>query len=210
LEQHSSSQAELTVVAYSEPTRHDVSGVLNPVGIYVVNRRALELVPARGFSDIKEHLVPRLYHSGARVLVHHTSGPIPRVLDGQSYLAVNAMAIECLVDGRAAPAGYVLKGETMVHADATVTPDAVLAGPILIGPGAQIRAGAVVIGPTSIGTDAVINEGALVSRSAVWRRSSVAAGTVLDSCILGDGALSTTDPPSSRWRVAPIRWQESA
>ena len=85
------------------------------------------------------------------------------------------------------PAGHVRRGEALIHAEASVAADAVLAGPVLIGQGAQIGPGAVVIGPTSIGCDAVINEGALVSRSAVWRRSTVEAGAALDLCIIGDG-----------------------
>jgi NDP-sugar pyrophosphorylase family protein len=192
LQHHLASRAEVTVVVYSEPTRHGTPGAVIPVGIYVVNRSALESVPARGFFDIKEHLVPRLYEAGARVMVYETRRPVPRVLNAQSYLAVNAMAIESLLTAEAAPSGFVRRGEAIVHAQAAVAPDAVLAGPVLIGQGAQIRSRAVVIGPTSIGCDAVIDEGALVSRSAVWRRSKVEAGASLDLCILGDGALMTT------------------
>ena len=193
LEQHFASRADVTVVVYSEPLRngHGPCAVI-PVGIYVVNRSAVESVSARGFVDIKEHLIPRLYEAGARVLVYETRRPVPRVLNAQTYLAVNAMAIESRVTEDVPPAGHVRRGEALIHAEARVASDAVLAGPVLIGQGAQICSGAVVIGPTSIGCDAVINEGALVSRSAVWRRARVAAGSTLDLCIVGDGAMIST------------------
>jgi mannose-1-phosphate guanylyltransferase len=189
LQHHEASHAEATVVVYREPTPRGNPGAIIPVGIYVVNRSALDTVPARGFVDIKEHLVPRLYARGARVHVFETRRPVPRVLNARTYLAVNAMAVESLATGDGAPAGHVRRGEALIHAEASVAADAVLAGPVLIGQGAQIGSGAVVIGPTSIGCDAVINEGALVSRSAVWRRSMVEAGAALDLCIIGDGAL---------------------
>jgi mannose-1-phosphate guanylyltransferase/phosphomannomutase len=198
---HRASRAEVTMVAYPEPTRPGTPGALIPVGIYVVNQSALESVPARGFADIKEHLVPRLYQAGARVLVFETHGPVPRVLNAQSYLAVNAMAIESVVSSPIVPAGYLRRGDALVHAEATLAPDAVLAGPVLIGRGVQVRRGAVVIGPTSIGCDAVVNEGALVSRSAVWRRSRVASAASLDLCIVGDGAVITTRSAGQRANV---------
>jgi NDP-sugar pyrophosphorylase family protein len=194
LEHHWASRAEVTVVVHSEAPRngHGPCGAVIPVGIYIVNRGALESVSERGFVDIKEHLIPRLYEAGVRVLVYETRRPVPRVLNAQTYLAVNAMAIESRVTEEVPPAGHVRRGEALIHAEARVASDAVVAGPVLIGQGAQICSGAVVIGPTSIGCDAVIHEGALVSRSAVWRRARVAPGAALDLCIVGDGAMFST------------------
>ena len=158
-----------------------------------MNRSALDSIPPRGFFDIKEHLIPKLYRAGARVRAHEISEVVPRVLNAQTYLAVNAMAVESVVSGDAVPPGSYRRGEALIHYDASVAPDAVLAGPILIGQGARIHAGAVVIGPTSIGCDVVINDGALVSRSAAWRRSTIRAGATVDLCILGDGAVIQTN-----------------
>jgi mannose-1-phosphate guanylyltransferase/phosphomannomutase len=192
LDRHWTSRAEVTVVVYSEPPRHGTSGAVVPVGIYVVNRSALDSVAPHRFVDMKEHLLPKLYNSGARVLAYETRRPVPRVLNAETYLAVNAMAVESLVTEDVAPAGHVRCGEVLIHAEARIAPDAVVVGPVLIGQGAQIHSGAVVVGPTSIGCDAVIKERALVSRSAVWRRSTVEARATLDLCIVGDGARIAT------------------
>ena len=43
---------------------------LNPGGIYVFDRRALEHIPRDGFQDIKENLIPKLYRAGERVVTH--------------------------------------------------------------------------------------------------------------------------------------------
>jgi NDP-sugar pyrophosphorylase family protein len=116
------------------------------------------------------------------------------VLDAPTYLAVNGLAVEAVVAGAAVP-GYARRGEALIHADARIAADALLAGPVLIGQGAEIHAGAVVIGPTSIGCDVVIHAGALVSRSAVWRRSAIEAGASVDRCIVGDGTVIQTMAP---------------
>ena len=65
-----------------------------------MNRAALEYIPPRGFFDIKEHLIPNLYSSGARVLSYEITEVVPRVLNAQTYLAVNGMVIESIVVGR--------------------------------------------------------------------------------------------------------------
>jgi NDP-sugar pyrophosphorylase family protein len=189
LESHRSSGAEATVVVYSEPARGGTPGAVIPVGMYVVNRSALECIPTRGFFDIKEHLIPKLYRAKARVLTYQITHVVPRVLNAQTYLAVNAMVTESLVSGNAVPAGYYRRGEALIQVGATVAADATLIGPVIIGQGADIRSNVVVIGPTSIGCDVVINDGAVVSRSAVWRRSSIHAGATIDLCVIGDGAV---------------------
>jgi mannose-1-phosphate guanylyltransferase len=189
LERHWASTADATVVVYTQPGRLGTPAAVIPVGIYVLSRTALDHIPGRGFFDIKEHLVPSLYRSGARVLAYGITQAVPRVLNAHTYLAVNGMVTESLVSGSAVPAGYYRRGEGLIHLDTHVAADATLVGPMIIGQGAEIRSRAVVIGPSSIGCDVVINEGALVSRSAVWRRSVVEANATVDLCIVGDGAV---------------------
>jgi NDP-sugar pyrophosphorylase family protein len=182
-----------TIVVHSDAASRGTASARLPAGIYVVNLSALECIPQRGFFDIKEHLIPKLYRSGARVLSYEITEVVPRVLNAQTYLAVNAMVIESVVSRDGVPAGYYRRGEALIHGDARIADDAILAGPLLIGQGAEVHARAVVIGPTSIGCDVVVNDGALVSRSSVWRRSIVRAGATADLCILGDGAVMETN-----------------
>ena len=57
---HQASGAAATVVVHSESRGSGNPGLQVPAGIYIFERRALDAVPARGFFDIKEHLIPRL------------------------------------------------------------------------------------------------------------------------------------------------------
>src|SRR5579864_46037 len=86
---HEESGASATVVVSSEPGRNGTPAMQAPGGIYVFDRRALDVVPVSGFYDIKENLIPQLYRSGETVNAYSTVGGSPRVLDASTYLAVN-------------------------------------------------------------------------------------------------------------------------
>jgi len=198
LDAHAKAAATVTVVVHPEPARHGNPGLQVPSGIYVFDRSALDAIPAKVFFDIKENLLPALYRSGQRVIVHETTHASPRVLDASSYLAVNEWMVEQLVTGSNAIDGYLRTPSGLVHRDAIVADDAVLVGPLMIGPGARIMSGAVIVGPTSIGRDALIGPNVLVSRSAIWRRCSIGDRAVADRCIMSDDAV--VDPGTHAFR----------
>jgi mannose-1-phosphate guanylyltransferase len=186
---HHASGACVTVVVHSEARRNGNPVMRVPTGIYIFTRRAFEQVPTHGFCDIKETLIPQLYRAGERVVVYEAPGATPRVLDSSTYMAVNEWMIEQLVKSGEDQDGYVRSGSALVHRDAFVAHDAQLVGPVLIGPGARVLSGAVVVGPASIGRDATVASGGLVSRSAVWRRSTIGEGASADRCIVADDAV---------------------
>ncbi len=205
---HRASGAAATVVVHSESRGSGNPGLQVPAGIYVFERRALEAVPTRGFFDIKEHLIPRLRRSGEKVRTFSTRGAIPRVMSAQTYLAVCDFVVDHLVAADEVPDGYTRVGDSLVHHQAFVAHDAAVVGPVLIGPGAQIMSGATVIGPTSLGRDVTISSGALVSRSAVWRRSTIAERSVADRCILADDTVLEADQRAFRSVIAGNRSRE--
>jgi NDP-sugar pyrophosphorylase family protein len=189
LERHRTSGAAATVAVYSE---HRASGEhvpRIPVGVYVFESSALKSLPRRGFLDIKEHLLPMLVRNGEQVVTYEGSGMTLRVWNVQTYLAANEAVMAAMASSDEAPEGYQRRGDAWIHADARVADDVVLAGPILIAPGAMVRPKAVLIGPTSIGLDVKVGAGALVSRSAVWRRSNIRAGAMVDKALIADDSV---------------------
>ena len=202
---HRSSGAVVTVVVNGEPRRHGNPGLEVPTGIYVFERRAMDLVPARGFCDLKEKLIPQLYRAGHHVVTYRTPSAIPRVLSAATYLAVNEWMVERLIADGEEPDGYTLSGMSLLHSTACIAGDAVLLGPVLVGPGVRIRTGAVVVGPTSIGRDATIERGVLVSRSAVWRRSLIGERAAVDRSILADGSVVAPSERAFRTVKATVR-----
>jgi mannose-1-phosphate guanylyltransferase len=188
LASHRASGAALTVVVHPEPGGDGLAKRHVPAGIYVFERRALEHIPRRGFYDIKESLIPRLYRAGERTMAYPVLDWSPRVFDAQSYLALNGWMVERLCDGPL-PDGFVRVAGMLAHETARIAADVACVGPVLVGAGARVMPGATLVGPTSIGGASVVAEGALVSRSAVWGRCLVGEGAATDGCILADGCM---------------------
>src|SRR5204863_2177580 len=139
---HRTAGAAMTIAAArSSPATH-----LQPAGIYVFEPRALEYVPATGFQDLKEGLIPRLYRAGERVAVHECARPSRRVVNLETYLAANYRVVEqfCAADqmSRRSSAGYLSATDSAYVAD-----DALIVGHVIVGAGARIEGTATILGP---------------------------------------------------------------
>ena len=193
LEAHIRSQSALTIVADSGRNPSDSSEVKRPMGIYVFSRRALDRVPATGYQDIKEKLIPDLYREGERTTVFGVhSDSVLRVTDAASYLSVNGWAVQKMVQECSAPNGYRRIDDAWVHKSSEVDATASFVGPALVGPECSVGPSALVIGPTSIGPRCRIEQGAVVSRSALWGSCTVGPYAWLDCCILEENSIAAS------------------
>jgi NDP-sugar pyrophosphorylase family protein len=181
--------AATAVVHYA--TRSGINGdrVAAPAGIYVFDRKAFDLVSAFGFQDIKEHMLPALRRQGQRVMAHCSPEFSPRVLNAESYLAVNHWMIERMSSApdSVAPWRPVDKGSLIAaHPSATIHPTARIVGPAVIGPGVSVGPNAVIVGPTSLGSNTRIGANALVCRSVLWSGCQVGEHSFVDASVVGD------------------------
>ncbi len=183
LEGHRAAGAVLTVVVSA-----DATGRLYPSGVYVFDRRAFDFIPADGFQDIKERLIPRLYETGELVATHVARGGAPRVVNTDSYLALDQWAVERLARNPDVAPGFRVCGESVIHESAWVDPSARLLGPMLLSSGVMVHAGATLVGPVSIGPRTSVGKGAVVSRSVLWSGCVVGDGALVDRSMLADGA----------------------
>jgi NDP-sugar pyrophosphorylase family protein len=166
----------------------DATGRLCPSGVYVFDRRVFDHIPADGFQDIKERLIPRLYESSELVVTHVARSVAPRVVNTDTYLALDHWAVERAAANPDATRGYRACGEAAVHDSAWVDPSARLLGPVLLGPGVSVHADAMLVGPVSVGPGTSVGRGAVVSRSVVWSGCVIGEGALVDRCMLADGA----------------------
>jgi len=183
LEVHHAAAAVLTIVVGA-----DATGRLCPTGVYVFDRRAFDYIPTDGYQDIKERLLPRLYASGEFVATHVTGSVAPRVVNTDTYLALDAWAVERATCDRGLARGYRVCGEAVVHESARVDSNARLLGPMLLGPGAVVEAGATLVGPLSLGPKTTVGRRAVLSRSVLWSGCSIGDDALVDRCMLADGA----------------------
>jgi len=174
---HRASGAAVTAVVHREATP---AGGRTPGGVYVFDRRALDLVAQSGFQDIKEKLIPKLHHAGEKVMAYDAGGACPHVFDARTYLAVNHwMLLRLSADD----------ARSLVDPDARIEPGARLLGPVQVAAGARVESGATVVGPTSIGAGTVVARNALLACSTAWEDCLVGEGAVVHGCVLGDQAV---------------------
>jgi NDP-sugar pyrophosphorylase family protein len=191
---HRRSRAAATIVVEVERRRRPLGSELHgPGGVYVFDRRVLESVPGRGYHDIKQGLIERLYHAGERVLKYEVQGVAPRVLDCATYASVNRWLIGRTVEQPSFLADYVRVGASLIHPTAWVAPTARLFGPVIVGPGVRIEAHAVVVGSSSIGARSRIGAFASISRSLIWDDCIIGERAVVDASLLSDGAVAPAD-----------------
>ncbi|HET7696803.1 MAG TPA: NDP-sugar synthase [Vicinamibacterales bacterium] len=193
--EHQESRAALTVIVQPSNAARGTSLVptglygsgLVPTGLYIFSRRAFEYVPAAGYQDIKESLIPRLYAAGELVVTSEAESHCPRVLDARTYLAVSHRAIARSTQQLDPLGAPPLDGMPSIHPSAHVSPSALLVGPVLVGRGAEIHDDAVIVGPASIGAHSVVGRGALISRSVVWDHCTIGETAAVDRSVLASG-----------------------
>ena len=174
---HRDSGAAVTAVVHREASP---VGGRTPDGVYVFDRRALDLVAGSGFQDIKEKLIPRLHQAGEKVMAYDAGAACPHVFDARTYLAVNQwMLLRMSADHTS----------RLVDPEACIEPGARLLGPVQVAAGARVESGATVVGPTSIGAGTVIARNALLACSTAWEDCLVGEGAVVHGCVLGDQAV---------------------
>jgi hypothetical protein len=174
-----------------------VCGVDSPAGVSVFRRRALEMVAAVGYYDLKEQLLPSLHGSGLRVTTAAMGPRVHRIRDRDRYLA--AVATSLGAAGRGQPA-------QRRAADATVASSALLDGFCIIEPGVDVRGGAVVH-ESVILAGATIERNAVVSRSVIGPGTTVAAGHRAVRSVLSDAdaAAPTAVRVAPRHAAPPAR-----
>ena len=134
----------------------------DPAGVYGFRRSALKHVPAVGYFDLKEQLLPEMYTRNASVHAVRVTENVIRLRDREGYL----QAISWLV-------GSEDNGESR-HCSSvtTIAPSVRFVGTCLIDANAKLEDGAIV-------RDSVVLDGAVVGIGAVVNRSVIGSGAVI-------------------------------
>jgi mannose-1-phosphate guanylyltransferase len=165
-----------------KPAPEQLVGVdefLISAGIYVLERRVLDLIPAGRNVSIEREVWPRLVGDGlfgfaARDAYWMDIGTPERYLQGTADILTGTVhtAVTAELD-----AGHLALG-----AGARI--DGEVAGPAVVGAGAVVEAGARVVGPAVLGPGAVVGAGAGVERAVVLEGARIGARSTVTGSVL--------------------------
>ena len=151
--------------------------------VYILERKALDLIPAGVPYDFGKQLFPMLLREGYPVygyemrsywrdigsLSQYRSANLD-VLAGAALLNLNEQEVE--------------RG-LWVGEGVRVSPHAEIGRPVVLGSGCIIESGARVLENSVLGPGVVIEEGAAVRHSILWEGAEIQHGTVLERCVVG-------------------------
>jgi mannose-1-phosphate guanylyltransferase len=174
------------VLAFLEkPKPEEIDTNLINAGTYILEPRALALIPASGACSIERDIFPKLVGDG--LFAYASDADWKDIGTVTSYLAANMDMVRGLVAG----AGVVGGGSSdiVVDASATVGEDATIHSPVYIGPGCSVAAGATV-GPYTVLAEGVqLEAGARAVRSVVLERAVVEREAQIADSIVGEDAV---------------------
>jgi len=158
VEQHLAQGNALTVFCRLASAGRQVpghpDGLLKPIGLYCCDPVVMEAIPARGYRDLKEQLVPALQRAGHRVGSVVLRGHTREIADWEGYLHSISRK---LANSRLA--GYrQLTPDIWCGNDVTIADDARIVGPALLGHGSTVSEGALVVGPALLGDGSVVGK----------------------------------------------------
>lgn len=142
-----------------------------PAGVYAFSAETIGRIPAIGFHDIKEQLLPSLYQSGERIPCVRIVPEVLRLRDRDTYL-------KAVRESLASHSALIDQSP-----DAHVSASATLSGACIIGSGVRIEDGAL-IHDSVLMPGSRIGGGAVVARGIVGPDAHLHARSVVRSAVV--------------------------
>jgi len=184
IEAHYRGQCELTVVLNPAGENNRPNG--ESAGIYVCEPTILKYIPAGGYYDIKESLIPAMLQAGRNIYAARLSAPVGGFRNYSEYLC----AISYYLEGTCSKAFNlpVFKQDGLqtlwMSPDSQIDASAQIYGPVVIMEGACVSNGAIIFGPTIIGRNVEIGKNSLIVNSVLWANSQVGSDCEVERCVV--------------------------
>ncbi len=165
---------------------------LRSSGLYVLEPGVLDLLPERGYVDIKEQLVGMLRKQGAPVHAYIIPEPLRKLDDLGAYLDLNAELVRRMATepDLVPPGAWEIAPGVFAEHGTLIAPDASVTGPVLLGDHCDIAHGARLVGPLSLGRRTHVGPGAEVRESIVGDRVTIRAGSTIERCFVGPASAA--------------------
>jgi mannose-1-phosphate guanylyltransferase len=177
-----------------KPGSDEVSTSLINAGIYVLERRVLDMIPSGREVSIEREVFPRLQAMG-KLSAFVSSAYWRDIGTPRSYLAASNDVLAGAV-GREGSFRHL-----SVDPSVNLSKDVSLLPPVSIAAGCRIGAGATIGGRTSMGGNCQVGEGAVVEGSILFESASIGDGTIVRNAIVGPGATIHENCVVRGWSV---------
>ncbi len=162
--------------------------------IYVCNPSVLEYIPAEGYHDIKEWLIPELVradkHVGYTILSHSTGN----FRDGPGYLrAMTSYLLQEPPLNNEIPSLHLNNKNLWLDGEAKIDPSARFFGPVVVMAGASVGKGSVVFGPSIIGPRSIIGRDSVIVNSVLWDNTVIGENCQVRNCLFDYGVNIDND-----------------
>ena len=192
LREHQSGGNDMTII-FNPQVKTDYV-VTDTAQVYICNKKIMESIPAKGYCDIKETLVPQLLKDGRNIHAVEMPENAGDFRNWQQYLS--------------AISNHIISTDTdkvIVDTNASVDSSARIIGSVQICSGAEIAKDVLIFGPAVIGPNVIIAEGTAVSKSIIWDRAQIGAGCFVQNSLISKEAvlLSNKTLEHSLWAQRP-------
>ncbi len=170
-----------------KPRREAARSNLCNCGIYVLEPRVFDYIPAGSFVDFAKDVFPAMmaddvpFHVWRVGSYWNDIGSLDVYRWGNFDALNGAVAID--LPGREVRPGI------RIAEGAWIAEDAVLDPPVLVGSGCRVEPGARLVGPVVLGDECRVGAGASIDRSIVWAGTSLGAAAAVRGSILGRRVL---------------------
>ena len=165
-----------------KPGSDEVRTSLVNAGIYVLERRALNMIPKDQEVSIEREIFPQLQAMG-KLRAFVSSAYWRDIGTPRSYLAASNDVL----------AGAVHRGDSFQHSSidpsVSLAKDVSLLPPVCIGEGCEIETGATIGGRASLGRGCFVGEGAVIEGSILFDGVQIGNDTIVRNAIVGPGAV---------------------
>ena len=181
---HYRGQCELTVVLNPSDENGRPNG--ESTGIYVCEPTVLEHIPAKGYYDIKESLIPAILRAGKNIYAARLSVPAGGFRNYSEYLSAIFYHLEGIGEGAFNLPVFKQNGlQTLWRGpDSQINASAQIYGPVVIMDGVYVSDGAIVFGPTIIGRNVKIGQNSLIVNSVLWDNSYIGSDCKVERCVI--------------------------
>lgn len=178
---------------HEKPRPEECFSRLANTGLYILEPRVLDHIPANRTYDFSNDLFPRLLRLKEAIYGFEARGFWTDVGRPENYLRANYWVLSTLANPRIAESadieGAIVRGAVKIDENVTIKGGARVTGPAIIGEGSVIHPGTSIMPNTVLCPRVDVGRKSRVAGSVIYEDTQIGGGSSIDQSIIGEGCL---------------------